>query len=67
MIGNAAWLALAVAALALEGACRASHGRWPTLGAVGSALWQRPLGRAALIALWAFVGVHVFARSTVPR
>ena len=61
-----AWLALALAAIAWEISCRRAGPRWTSLTAMGSALWGRLPGRLALIALWAFVGWHVFARYTLP-
>ncbi len=66
MIGTVAWLALAAAAVALELASRSGRGWWPSLAVIGAGLWSRPVGRGALIAMWAFVGWHVFARYTVP-
>jgi hypothetical protein len=61
-----AWLALALAAIAWEISCRRAGPRWTSLTAMGSPLWGRLPGRLALIALWAFVGWHVFARYTLP-
>ena len=67
MIGTLAWFSLAGAAVALECAGRASHGRWPDLVSIASAAWSRPIGRLVLITAWTFVGWHLFARYTVPR
>ena len=59
------WLALMAAAVAWEVACRRSGGRWADLAAVAARLWSRVPGRSVLVALWAFVGWHVFARYTL--
>jgi hypothetical protein len=61
-----AWLVLMAAAVVVEVVGRRPGGRGSTLGAIGSAWWSRPAGRILLVAVWAFVGWHVFARYTVP-
>ncbi len=66
MAVTVAWLVLAVAGLTWEIFCHRAGPRWTSLTSMGSALWGRPPGRLALIALWAFVGWHVFARYTLP-
>ena len=66
MAATVTWLALALAAIAWEISCRAAAPRWTSLTVMGSALWGRLPGRLALIALWAFVGWHIFARYTLP-
>lgn len=64
MAVTATWCAIAVGAVAWEVAVRTRHLRFASaLQAVGR-LWSRPLGRVALLALWLFVGIHVFARDT---
>jgi len=67
VIGTVLWCAITVSGLAWELTCRISDGRWPGLREVGSALASSLPGRVALFALWVFVGVHLFARYTVPR
>ncbi|HXQ90688.1 MAG TPA: DUF6186 family protein [Acidimicrobiales bacterium] len=67
MIVTVAWLVLGATAALWELVCRRSGGRWASLGAIGSAWWQRLPGVIVLIAVWAFVGWHVFARYTVPK
>jgi len=67
VIGTIAWLVLGTTAVVWELGCRRSGGRCSSLGAIGSALWSRLPGSIVLIALWGFVGWHLFARYTVPR
>jgi Family of unknown function (DUF6186) len=67
VIATIAWLALAGVGLAWELVCRRTRGRWASLGTIGSALGSRLPGRMALLALWGFVGWHLFARYTLPR
>jgi len=65
MVVTGVWLGLLVAGLALHVLCRRSGGRLAGIGPLLSAAWGRVLGRLALVALWAFVGWHVFARYRV--
>jgi hypothetical protein len=65
MIVTIAWLSLAVAALVLESLSRRSTGL-KSLGALGSRISSRRAGRLALVAVWALVGWHLFARYTIP-
>lgn len=67
MIVTAVWLVLGAAGVLWELVCRRSGGRWTSLGTIGSALGSRLPGWIALVALWAFVGWHLFGRYTVPR
>jgi len=60
------WLALGGTAVALEGVCHASRSRWTSATSIVRWLWRRLPGRIALLATWAFVGLHVFARYTLP-
>lgn len=66
MVATVAWLAILVAALAWEAVGHSTSG-WVTLTTMAARLWRNPLGRIAFVAIWAFVGWHVFARYTVPR
>lgn len=66
MAGTVAWLVLLGLGAVWEVVCRRSGGRWTSLGAVGGRLWTHLPGRIILIAVWAFVGWHVFARYTLP-
>jgi TRAP-type C4-dicarboxylate transport system permease small subunit len=59
------WIMLA-AAILWEVVCRRSGGRWTSLADLGARLGGRLPGVLVLIAIWAFVGWHVFARYTLP-
>ncbi len=61
------WVALIGGALVWEVLCRRPGSRWTSLSAIGSHLWSSRLGRLFLVAVWGFVGWHVFARYTLPR
>lgn len=67
MIVTVGWLGLAAVGVVWEIVCRTTHDRWPSLGTVGSVVGRRLPGRMALLVLWAFVGVHLFARYTLPH
>jgi hypothetical protein len=60
-----AWLAIAVMVVIVEVVAR-KNGRFSRIGDLGRLVASRPLGRLALVAVWAFVGWHLFARYTVP-
>jgi Family of unknown function (DUF6186) len=64
MIVTVAWLALAAAGLTLELASR-RKARITSLAVIGSAIASRRLGRLGLVAAWALVGWHLFARYTI--
>ncbi|HUY29551.1 MAG TPA: DUF6186 family protein [Acidimicrobiales bacterium] len=66
MAATIAWLALLAAAAAVEAASHVRGARWRGISSVVRDLSSRPVGRAALLGLWAFVGLHVFARYTLP-
>jgi hypothetical protein len=66
MIGAIAWIVLLSAALAWEGWCRLARPRWLSVTDVCVAIASHPAGKVMLIAVWAFVGLHVFARYTLP-
>ena len=61
------WLALLGLGVLWELRCHRSDARWVSLSAIARRVWGRPGGRVVLIALWAFVGWHLFARYTLPR
>jgi hypothetical protein len=63
---TAVWVALLVLVVALEVIAHRSGARAASLEAIAERTWRRPLGRAALLACWAFVGVHLFCRYTLP-
>jgi hypothetical protein len=65
MVVTVAWLALAVAGLTVELVARRG-GHFMTLGEVGSRIASHRVGRLGLVAVWAFVGWHLFARYTIP-
>ena len=67
MIVIVAWLGLMAAGVVWEVRCHRSGSRWTSLSDLGSRLGGRRPGRIVLVALWAFVGWHVFARYTLPR
>jgi len=66
VVANVAWLAILATALVWEAVCRRSNRNWTSLKAIAFQLWLKPIGRIAYIAVWAYVGWHVFARYTVP-
>jgi hypothetical protein len=66
VVATVAWLTLLAVGAIWEVVCHLSGGRWSSLTGIGAWLWTRPPGRIVLIAVWAFVGWHVFARYTLP-
>ncbi|HLI16070.1 MAG TPA: DUF6186 family protein [Acidimicrobiales bacterium] len=67
MPGEAAWIAVACAALAWEVAARRGRGH-ATFAEALSAAERARAGRALLFLLWAFAGYHLFVRYGVaPR
>ncbi|MGD0883193.1 MAG: DUF6186 family protein [Acidimicrobiales bacterium] len=61
------WVVLLSAAVVWEVVCRRSGGRWTSLGELAGAMAARRPGLIILLVLWVFVGVHVFARYTLPH
>jgi hypothetical protein len=59
------WLALLAAAPVWELYCNLVDRRWVSLTRV--AVGRSRAGRLLLIAAWAFLGWHLFARYTLPR
>ena len=66
VVATVAWLTLLAMGAIWEVVCHLSGGRLSSLTDIGARLWTRPPGRIVLIAVWAFVGWHVFARYTLP-
>jgi sirohydrochlorin ferrochelatase len=67
MLVIVAWLGLMAVSVVWEVHCHRSGPRWTSLSELVSRLGGRRPGRIVLVALWAFVGWHVFARYTLPR
>jgi hypothetical protein len=66
MIATICWLLLIVACLGVELFARFRNTNTTTLARAGSLLAARIYGRVLLLLLWAFVGLHLFARYTLP-
>jgi hypothetical protein len=67
MIGAVLWFVLLGACLAIEVLARLRPKRFATLAQFGMNVASRGVGRFILVLLWIFVGVHLFARYTIPR
>lgn len=67
MIGDILWFVLLGASVTIEILARLVPSRFATLTQFASSVATRRLGRLLLALLWMFVGVHLFARYTVPR
>lgn len=61
------WLALLVAGAIIEILGRLRPKRVSTLNRAVAIIERRVTGRAILILLWVFVGLHLFVRYTVPH
>lgn len=66
MIVPIIWLALLVTALIWELYCLIDQRR-VGLTRIAIAVGANRLGRLLLVVAWAFVGLHLFARYTLPR
>jgi hypothetical protein len=66
MVATVAWLTILGVGAVWELVCHLSGGRWLGLTDIGDRLWTRLPWRLVVIAGWAFVGWHVFARYTLP-
>jgi hypothetical protein len=64
--GTIGWLALLGACLLVEVVARRDPANHSTLAAFTSLLASRRVGRGVLLVFWAFVGLHLFSRYTVP-
>jgi high-affinity nickel permease len=60
------WLVLLGLSVAIEAASRLRAGSTATLARLGAVIATRVSGRVVLILLWVFVGLHLFARYTIP-
>jgi hypothetical protein len=67
VIGTVLWCLILAAGLTWEVTCRTGRHRRPGLGATVAALSVSLPGRIGLFVVWAFVGVHLFTRYTVPN
>jgi hypothetical protein len=67
MIGTVLWFVLLGAGLAVEVLARLHPRKFATLTQLGTKVASRGVGRFLLVLLWIFVGVHLFARYTIPR
>jgi hypothetical protein len=67
VIGDVLWFVLFGASVATETLARLVPARFATLADLASRAASRRLGRLLLILFWAFVGVHLFARYTIPH
>ncbi|MHB2027464.1 MAG: DUF6186 family protein [Acidimicrobiales bacterium] len=67
MNGELAWIALLFVVVSLELLARARPGAISTITEFVALLSSRTLGRVLLYLVWVFVGVHFFARYTIPR
>ncbi len=66
MAGTLSWVAIAGAAVVWETVCRTGRRRSPDISRTGAMLARRLPWRIVLAATWIFVGVHLFARYSVP-
>ncbi|HEX3981343.1 MAG TPA: DUF6186 family protein [Acidimicrobiales bacterium] len=60
------WLGLIAASAVWEVRCHRSGSRWSSLSHIVARGWTSAPIRVVLVAAWAFVGWHVFARYTLP-
>ena len=67
MLGTILWVALLALCMLIELVGRLHPERVSTLSRAASLLATRIPGRVLLALLWMFVGLHLFARYTVPR
>jgi hypothetical protein len=67
MIGDVLWFVLLGACVLIEVLARRSPKRFATLSQFGTTVASRLLGRIVMVLVWLFVGVHLFARYTIPR
>jgi hypothetical protein len=67
VIGTVLWVAIAAAAVAWEVAGRLGRRRHAGLGGVLGRICAGRFGRVVLLLVWGFLGIHVFARYTIPH
>jgi len=61
------WLVLLAFVVMWELYCNVVDPRWVSLVRIGAVIGRSLAGRLLLLAAWAFVGWHLFARYTLPR
>lgn len=61
------WIALLFAVVIVELWSRKHPERFSSLSRTGALLASRLPGRVVLVVLWVFVGLHLFARYTIPK
>ena len=66
MVATIVWLVLLAAALGWESYSAVVNRRWLSLTVIAAAMCRRRSSQLVLIGAWAFVGVHLFARYTLP-
>ena len=66
MVVTIVWLVLLAAALGWESYSAVINRRGLSLTWITSAMSRRRSSRLVLIGVWAFIGVHLFARYTLP-
>jgi hypothetical protein len=66
MYGTIGWIVLLVACALIELLARRPQSRASTLSQFGALIASRMSGRVLLTLAWVFVGVHLFARYTIP-
>jgi hypothetical protein len=67
MIGNILWCILLGACVLIEILARRFPSRIATLFQFGTTVASRLVGRILMVLVWLFIGVHLFARYTIPR
>jgi hypothetical protein len=66
MLGTICWLILLFSGVLIEVLSRAGRITTPTLIRTGALVARSVVGRLFLLAFWIFVGLHLFARYTLP-
>lgn len=66
MFGTICWLILLASGVLIELLSRTGRIVTPTLIRTGALVARSVVGRLSLLAFWIFVGLHLFARYTLP-
>ena len=66
MFGTVCWLILLASGVLIELLSRLGRISTPTLNRTGAVIARSVVGRLFLLAFWIFVGLHLFARYTLP-
>jgi hypothetical protein len=66
MFGTACWLIVLALGVLIEVLSRLGRITTPTLNRTGALVARSVVGRLCLLAFWIFVGLHLFARYTLP-